>query len=306
MDNAGVEVMESAATPEGHRALAVGDVIAEPEVPTTGGARRAGFRGRPIRLARRGSSDRPMRPLLVVGEPEGVELTLELGHAPRQRALPEISLESLVEALDLALRLRMGRRAVLLSDPEIGEEILEVVAATREARGVDRAVVGERGGRPAVGVARGSECRDDIVARDPGAGRAREQVTGVVVEPADDLDLGPVREAPVGEVGLPELVGRGRLEADRGAARALVRLGHDEARCVEDAPDRRGRRNRQLLASKMPADRRRTGVEAAGDKLGSELDDPVTHLPGRPLRAAMWAPRLRPDGFERPGWSSKP
>ena len=135
--------------------------------------------------------------------------------------------------------------------------------------GVDGPVVGERGGGPAVGVAGRGEGRDHVVAADPPEDRAPEQVAGVVVEPGRDLDLAPVGQAPVGEVRLPDLVGRGGLEADPGAARALVRLGHDEARGVEDAPDGRGRRDRQALAPEVPGDRGRAGVEAAGGELAS-------------------------------------
>ena len=79
-----------------------------------------------------------MRPLLVVGEAEGVELGLQLGEVGRRRLPPEPALEGLVEALDLALGLGMARRPVLLADAEVGEQVLEAVAAAGEARRVDR------------------------------------------------------------------------------------------------------------------------------------------------------------------------
>ena len=113
----------------------------------------------------------------------------------------------------------------------------EVVAATGALGATDSAMTdradgrgGARGStqrRDAVGVAGRGERGHHVVAGDPPEGRAGEQVAGVVVEPADDLDLGAVGEVPVGEVGLPDLVGRGGLEPDPGAARALARLGHD-------------------------------------------------------------------------------
>jgi hypothetical protein len=46
----------------------------------------------------------------------------------------------LVEALDLALGLRMVGVAVLLGDAEVGEQVFEAVAAAGETRGVDRSV----------------------------------------------------------------------------------------------------------------------------------------------------------------------
>jgi hypothetical protein len=145
-----------------------------------------------------------------------------------------------MEALDLALGLRVSWRAVLPADAKVGEQILEAVAASCEARRVDGAVVGECGGGPAMSVAGRGERRHDVVADNMRKGGAGQQITGVVIEPVDDLDFAAVGEVPVGEVGLPERVGRGSLKADPGAARALARLGHDEACGPEEAPDRRG------------------------------------------------------------------
>ena len=149
LEDAGVEVMKPATAPQGYGALAVGDVIAEAEVASAG-VRWHRLRCRPIRFARCPPTNRSMGPLLVIGSPEGVELGLEFCKVDRRRPLAEPAFEGLVEALDLALGLRVGRRSVLLTDAEVGEEILEVVAAAGEARGVDRAVVGERGFGPAV------------------------------------------------------------------------------------------------------------------------------------------------------------
>ena len=70
-----------------------------------------------------------MRPLLVVGEAKRVELGLELAQGPRCRPPAEPALERLVEALDLALGLRVARCPVLLAGPEPGEQVLEAVAA---------------------------------------------------------------------------------------------------------------------------------------------------------------------------------
>jgi hypothetical protein len=91
-----------------------------------------------------------------------------------------------------------------------------------------------------VGVAGRSERGHHVVATHPLEDRAGEQVAGVIVEPADDLNLARVGKSPVGEVGLPDLVWRGSLEADPGAARTLMRFGRDEACGNEDAADRRG------------------------------------------------------------------
>ena len=79
MGGADLEVVEATSPAQGHGPLAVGDVVAEAEV--AGGAGPSGDRlgSRPIRLARCPAADRPVGPLLVVGETKGVELGLELG-----------------------------------------------------------------------------------------------------------------------------------------------------------------------------------------------------------------------------------
>ena len=212
--------------------------------------------------------------------------------------LPEPTLEGLVEALDLALGLRVAGRTVLLADAEVGEQVLEAVAAAGEPGRVDRSVVGERGGRPAVGVAGCGERGHHVVAADPPEDGAGEQVAGVVVEPGADLDLAPVGQAPVGEVGLPDLVGRGGLEPDPGAARALARLGHDQPGGVEDAPDRRGRRRRQALAPEVPGNGGGARVQTSGSELEPQAKDPVADGIRRAARARARPARARLDGLE--------
>lgn len=46
----------------------------------------------------------------------------------------------------------------------------------------------------------------------------------MVIEPVEDLDVTAVGQGPVGEVGLPTLVGLGGLEAQVGAFRAFAWL----------------------------------------------------------------------------------
>jgi hypothetical protein len=211
---------------------------------------------------------------------------------------PSQRFQGLVEALDLALGLGVTGHAVLLADAEVGEQVLEAVAAAGEAGRVDRPVVSERGGGPAVGIAGRDERGHHVVAGDPPAGGAVEQVAGVVVEPGADLDLAPVRQAPVGEVGLPQLVGQRGLEAPPGTARALARLGHDEAGGVEDAPDGRGRRDGQALAPEVPGDGSRTRVQAAGGELDPHGDDPLAHGVRRAAGAGVRPARSRLDRLE--------
>jgi hypothetical protein len=125
------------------------------------------------------------------------------------------------------------------------------------------------------------------------AGRASEQVAGVVVEPADDLDLAAVGQVPVGNVGLPDRVGLRGLEADPGAAWAFARLGYDEAGGMQDAPDGGRRGGGQALTLEVPGDGGGTRVEAAGGELAAQGGDPVTDDAGRPLRASVRPPGPR-------------
>jgi hypothetical protein len=114
MGGPGVEMVQAAGPAQGQRTLAVGAVVAEPEVAAAGpgaGGLRPGDRR--IRLGEGDPAGRPMRAVLVVVGTEGVELGLEPGARARGRLTPERALQGLLEALDLALRLGddRGRRS---------------------------------------------------------------------------------------------------------------------------------------------------------------------------------------------------
>lgn len=97
-----------------------------------------------------------------------------------------------------------------------------------------------------------------------------EQQAGVVVDQVENLDVSPVGQAPVGRVGLPELVRQGRLEADERESRPLVRLRGDQPVAPKDAPYRRRRGNRLEAAAEMVGDRRRPGVVTGLGQLGPQ------------------------------------
>ena len=78
---------------------------------------------------------------------------------------------------------------------------------------------------------------------DDGAGDAvvsgdAECVAGVVVDPAQDFDVGTVGQLPGGEVGLPAFVGLFSSKADVGRFGPFVRAGFDETGGVQVAADR--------------------------------------------------------------------
>jgi hypothetical protein len=118
-----------------------------------------------------------------------------------------------VEPLGLALGLGVSRGAVLLLDTEKRQHVFERVAAAGEPGGVDGAVIGERARWRAVALNDLEENGHDNVSSDRLMGRAGQQEPGVVIKPVENLNLAPVAQAPVDEVGLPRLVGLVGLEA---------------------------------------------------------------------------------------------
>ncbi len=201
-----------------------------------------------------------------------------------------------MEAFDFALGLRVVRGAVLLLDAEEGQEVFEGVASAAESGGVNPSVVGEGGGGRAVGVDCGQEGGDDVVAGDRVVGGAGQQVAGVVVEPVQDLDVGAVGEAPVGEVGLPGLVGLRGFEPEVGRPGSLPWFRDDQAGGVQDASDRGGRRCRQVLLLQVPGQGDRACVQPRGGQLDSKLHDPLGNLGRHSVRAGSRCSRA---GFDR-------
>ena len=88
------------------------------------------------------------------------------------------------------------------------------------------------------GVAEGGV--DVAGSEDPPRGAGNTE-PGVVVDQVEDLDLGVVGEAVVGDVELPALVRGVRAKALIAAFRAFVRLRGDESAGGQDPPDRRHR-----------------------------------------------------------------
>jgi hypothetical protein len=172
---------------------------------------------------------------------EGVELGLELLDGGRAGVAGQPFLEGLVEAFDLAAGLRVIRPGVAHGDAQGGQGDLERdPAAAAWAAGEDRAVVGEHRCGQSVGGDRGGDAGQDVSGLEDLEGVAGQGQAGVVVEQVEDLDLSGVGECPVGDVGLPELVGLVGLEAFPGRARAFLGLGVTRPRRV---------RTRQIVAT---------------------------------------------------------
>ena len=102
---------------------------------------------------------------------------------------------------------------------------------------------------------------------------------------------------PVGDVGLPALVGELGLEADPGGPGPLVGLGHHKPPPPEHAPDRGDRRCVAALLNQVVPDRLRAGVEALLTELLAQPHDLVLELGGGPVGDVLRRPGPRLDRF---------
>src|SRR6202167_3120082 len=190
------------------------------------------------------AGERAVRALGVIGAGEGVEQGLKVSEGGRLSGLgAEPVLHGLLEPLGLSLGLGVVRLAVLLLDPEAAKLVLQGVAAAPAAGqpgGEDHAVVGQGGGRGAVLLAGGAEGQQDGRPGDPVVRGQGERVAGVVVEPGQDLGIGPVGERVVGGAGLPALVRHVRLEPDVGRLRPLGGVRGDQPGPAQVPADGRG------------------------------------------------------------------
>jgi hypothetical protein len=173
-------------------------------------------------------------------------------------------------------------------DPERGEFAFQRdPAAAAVKAGEDGAVAGEHPLGPAVAGHRGVQvCRDVAGLEDRPGGGAGQQ-PGVIVDDVEDLGLAAAGERPVGDAGLPELVGQAGLEPVPGRAGPLVRLGSDKAAAGQDPPDRRHRRRGARLLAQVPGDGLRTRVMTSFGQVLAQRHDRVLDGLAGPLRAGM-------------------
>lgn len=128
-----------------------------------------------------------------------------------------------------------------------------------------------------MGVAGFEEGGDHDVAGHGGVGAAGKEVAGVVIEPVEDLDVGAVGQSPVGEVGLPALVGLFGLESPVGGPGPFPGLWGDERCGVQDSTDRRRRGRRVAFLGQVPGDSDRPSVES----ITGQLEAQCHHSPSR-------------------------
>lgn len=100
----------------------------------------------------------------------------------------------------------------------------------------------------------------------------------MVVEEVEDLGVGAVGEGPVGEVGLPELVGLIGGEEMSRRARTLAWLRDDQGIRAKDAVDRCAGRGGESLAFEPHGDCLSPCVLTCGGEVMAELEDALDEL----------------------------
>ena len=129
------------------------------------------------------------------------------------------------------------------------------------------------------------EARHDVGGLGDRPGIGGHQQPGVIVDHVQDLDLGAVGQAPVGDVGLPSLVRQIGFEPDERGAGRFCGWGVTKPRRRKDPPDRRDRRAGAVAARQVIGDRVGAGIQALiGERL-AKLDDLVLDLDRGLLRA---------------------
>ena len=193
-----------------------------------------------------------------------------------------------MEALDFAAGLRVVGPAVAEPDAQGGEFAFEGdPAAAAVQAGKDRAVVGEHPLRPPVAGHCGVQVGHDVAGLEDRPGGGAGEQPGVVVDDVEDLGVAAAGERPVGDVGLPQLVGQVRREPVPGRAGPLVRLGNDKTPAGQDPPDRRHRRRGARLLAQMPGDGLRARVMTRLSQVFAQRHDRVLNNLAGPPRAGM-------------------
>ena len=116
----------------------------------------------------------------------------------------------------------------------------------------------------------------------------------MVADHVEDLDVAAARKPPVGDVGLPRLVGHLGFEADQRGARALLGLRRNQALPPEDPPDSRDRGDAvDPLAGEVVSDRLGAAVVSLREQLLSQGHDGPDHLPWRAIGTGARRPGAR-------------
>jgi hypothetical protein len=125
-------------------------------------------------------------------------------------------------------------------------------------------------------------------AADAAMGGDRERVAGVVIKPVEDLHMSAISEPPVGEVGLPALIGLLGGDPDIRRLGPLLRGGGDQPGRGQVAVDCRYRHNQAVVVLQVPGDGVRAVVESFARQLLLQPDDQIDCRLCQPRGAAVW------------------
>ena len=114
----------------------------------------------------------------------------------------------------------------------------------------------------------------------------------MVIEPSDDLSLGAVFEAPMGEIGLPALVRALGREAEPRTSRAFLRLRVNLVGLFQDSPDR-GSAQGLPVRDQVCVEGVCARVETVGGELIAQGENEAAHLVGGAVGIGVWAGRAR-------------
>src|SRR5699024_2593711 len=121
----------------------------------------------------------------------------------------------------------------------------------------------------------------------------------MVIEPGDDLSIGPIGQRPVCKVGLPGPVRGGGFEAVPGGAGAVLGLIGDLMVAAQDPPERRDAGS-GLFGESAP-DGLGAGIEAPGRESVAEFQDVVDGGLAGGVRGGVGGSWVWGDGVESAG-----
>src|SRR5271168_5373686 len=193
-------------------------------------------RTRAITGHRSSQAERIMRAHQVVAVAKGIELALAVLEAGEVEVAQDFELERAMEALVLALGLRMIRTAMGDANTEPNQPQTKGGERLRAGRAPRRAVVHQHRGRQAVAAKSLGQHRAHGLLALVGAGLEHQREARVIIEHGQRMAAGAVEGREVALViHLPQFVGRRALKALKGARRRRSLV--EQTATAQDAGD---------------------------------------------------------------------
>src|SRR5271168_1517017 len=232
-------------------------------------------RTRAITGHRSSQAERIMRAHQVVAVAKGIELALAVLEAGEVEVAQDFELERAMEALVLALGLRMIRTAVADSDPEPNQPQTKAGERLSSGRAPRRAVVHQHRGRQTVAAKSLGQHRAHGLVALVGAGLEHQREARVIVEHGQRMaaDRRANRGEVALEVHLPQFVGCWALKALKGARRRRSLV--EQTVAAQDAGDST---RRQLWAAFYNQPSRQLASAPRTEHRAAHFDHPLLDL----------------------------